>query len=342
MKLSICIPTFNRANHLADCLNSLIISKQNTKNDFEICVSDNNSTDNTEKVVKNAQKKVLIKYIKNNSNIGFPGNCIKVVEMASGEFVWIIGDDDLILPDAINKVLHLIKNNSNIDFFYLNSFHLDKNYLDKYPRPFDTNNLPHGMEPFSKYKKDGQLPFLKLIDPKISFDFLGGIFLYAFKRENWIKNIDNLSLESINDLRRFSSFENTFPHVKIISKAFKHSMAYFNSDPLSVNLSGVREWAAMSPLVMSIRLSEGLGEYRKHGLPLAKYIIARNFALNNFFSDYIKLVFHRKNSGGIYINLIKVLMHNCLYPNFYFSAIYFFARKLKKLITSLVHKFSTN
>lgn len=342
MKLSICIPTYNRADHLANCLNSLIICKQKTKKKFEICVSDNNSSDNTYKVVQNAQKKILIKYNKNNSNIGFPGNCIKVVEMTSGDFVWIIGDDDLVLPNAINKIFHLIQNNSNIDFFYLNSFHLDTKYLDKYPKPFDTNNLPQNMEPFSKYKKDGQLPFLKLIDPKISFDFLGGIFLYVFKRENWIKNVDNLSLESINDLRRFSSFENTFPHVKIISKAFKHSMAYFNSEPLSVNLSGVREWSAMSPLVMSIRLSEGLKEYKKHGLSLVRYFIARNFALNNFFSDYIKLVFHRKKSGGIYINPITVLLHNCLYPNFYFSVIYFFTRKLKKLISSLIHRFSNN
>ena len=196
------------------------------------------------------------------------------------------------------------------------------------------------MEPFSKYKKDGQLPFLKLIDPKISFDFLGGIFLYAFKRENWIKNIDNLSLESINDLRRFSSFENTFPHVKIISKAFKHSIAYFNTEPLSVNLSGVREWYAMSPLVMSVRLLEALEEYKKNGLPLIRYFVARNFALNNFFSDYIKLAFYREKSGGIYVNPLSVLIKNCLYPNFYFSVIYFFVKKFKKLIYFLINKFS--
>ena len=195
------------------------------------------------------------------------------------------------------------------------------------------------MEPFSKYKKDGELPFLQLINPKISFDFLGGMFLYTFKREHWIRNVDNLSLESINDLRTYSSFENTFPHVKIISKAFKNSKAYFNSDPLSVNLSGVREWSAMSPLVMSIRLSEGLQEYKKHGLSFTRYVVARNFSLNNFFSDYIKLVFHRKKTGGIYINPITVILHNCLYPNFYFSVIYFFTRKLKKMISTLIYKF---
>ena len=48
MLLSICIPNFNRANCLDNCLNSIVISKKNSNLKFEVCISDNNSSDNIE------------------------------------------------------------------------------------------------------------------------------------------------------------------------------------------------------------------------------------------------------------------------------------------------------
>ena len=65
MRLSICIPTYNRAFHLNNCLHSIISNKSRFAIDFEICVSDNCSTDETEKVVRRAQQSIDIKYNKN-------------------------------------------------------------------------------------------------------------------------------------------------------------------------------------------------------------------------------------------------------------------------------------
>jgi len=72
MKLSICIPTYNRANHLANCLNSIISCSLNTNSKFQVCISDNNSSDNTEDVVKACKSLIDIKYNKNTSNLGIP------------------------------------------------------------------------------------------------------------------------------------------------------------------------------------------------------------------------------------------------------------------------------
>ena len=55
MKLSICIPTYNRCAHLANCLNSIILNTNYNKNDIQICVSDNCSADETEAVVRQSQ-----------------------------------------------------------------------------------------------------------------------------------------------------------------------------------------------------------------------------------------------------------------------------------------------
>ena len=65
MRVSICIPTYNRASHLRNCLHSIISNQSRSAIDFEVCVSDNCSTDETEKVVRCAQESIDIKYHKN-------------------------------------------------------------------------------------------------------------------------------------------------------------------------------------------------------------------------------------------------------------------------------------
>ena len=275
MKISICIPTYNRANHLANCLNSIIICKSRSNLKFQVCVSDNHSTDDTENVIRDAQSSIDIKYHKNTSNLGHARNYLNVVDMACGDFIWLIGDDDLLMPHAIEELYKLIESHPDVDFFFVNSFHLATEYLKNYPVPFDTANLPTEMERFSKWEIAGEMPFLQLIDPKISFDFLGGMFLSVFRRKNWMLNANALDENAIRDSRIFSHFDNTFPHVKIFAKAFSKSKAYFNVKPLNVCLAGAREWSPMSPLVTSVRLIEALQEYRNNGLSFWQYYFCK-------------------------------------------------------------------
>ena len=49
MYISICIPTYNRPDNLINCLNSL--SLQTNKN-FEVCISDNGSDQDMEKIIE--------------------------------------------------------------------------------------------------------------------------------------------------------------------------------------------------------------------------------------------------------------------------------------------------
>jgi len=328
-KLSICIPTYNRSKHLSNCLQSLILNKNIHSQEIQVCVSDNCSIDDTEMVVRHAQEKIDIVYHKNEENIGIPRNFLNVVDMASGEFVWLIGDDDLLIPTALEDLLEIINQNNNVDFFYINSFHLTSEYVFDHPQPFDTINLPIDMERFSLHSRDGQMNFMDLIDPSVSFDFLGGMFLSVFRRKNWIQNTNVLDRNAIYDKKTFSHFDNTFPHVKIFATAFSNSKAYFNSTPLSVCLTGVREWAPMYPFVKSVRLVEALDEYRKNGLPYRNYWRCKNFALRNFIPDIGYTIFHKKVSGYEYLKPLSLIVRNCLYPEFYLSFFRFIIRKLK-------------
>lgn len=332
-KLSICIPTFNRADCLRNCLESITSNDDFFVNQIEVCISNNGSTDSTEKVIDEYEKKLPIIRSLNQENIGIPKNFLKVVSMSNSEFVWLIGDDDLLLPNTLKKSLNLINSNPDVDFFYTNSFHLTTDFVNSYPQPFNTKYLPNNMERFSKYNEEGKLEFFDLINPKISFDFLGGMFLYIFRKKNWDNYSHVLDYQAINDHQTFSHFDNTFPHLKIFSYAFSNSTAYFNPVPLNICLTGARDWSPMEPLVRNIRLVEALKLYRKNGLPILQYHICRNFALSNFIPGMGYMIFNKEISGYKYINPFKVIFYNCLYPRFYLSFFSFIIRKLNNKLT---------
>lgn len=328
MKLSLCIPTYNRASHLLNCLNSINIAAEAVSGNVEVCVSDNASSDTTEAVVSQMNMRLPLKYHRNAENLGIPRNFLKVVAMAEGEFVWLLGDDDLLLPDTLVRLLGLLEQHTQAAFFYVNAYHLTTEYVLSRPQPFDTSLLPE-MERFSKREVSGEIAFLALIDPKISFDFLGGMFLSVFKRCHWVDYHAELAASALSAEETFSHFDNTFPHIKIFANAFSESCAYFNAEPLVVCLTGAREWAPMYPFVRSVRLVEALRLYRDNGLPFLQYIRCRNVALRHFIPDVVSMLLNPKQSGLQFVRPWKHFLSNLLYPNVYLSAFFYCFRRVK-------------
>lgn len=331
MLLSICIPTYNRSSQLDNCLNSILVSNSfSNENDFEICISDNNSKDKTEEVVKKYTKYIKINYNKNSQNLGFAKNAIKVISMAKGKYSWLIGDDDLILPKTIKKILNILRLNSDINFFFINSYYLNSNFLEKFPTPFDTTKLQlDNLEYLSKVKNDKIVPFWELINPKVSWEFLIGIFLVIFKTSDWIEASSKIPEKKIVSTDIWSNFENTcfFPIVNAL--AFKNQKSYICSEPLSVNIIGFREWKNYYDFIEIVRLPELLDFYRNLGLPFFQYLMCKNFALRNFFNYLLKVFINKKSKGREYINFKDHCLKNMIFPNVYFSFFTFFYRKLK-------------
>ena len=202
--------------------------------------------------------------------------------------------------------------------------------LKNYSYPINTSELPNNLEKFSNFKNDFYAKFIELINPKVSFDFLGGLYLSVFRKYNWDNNLDKINQKNINNNLLFSNIDNTYPHIKIFSYAFKNSDAYFCSKALSINLFGVREWTSLYPIVRSVRSVDALNIYYKNGLSIIKLLQYKNFALQYFFPDIIKLLINIKNSYPYLIEIFFFYLKNCYYPNLYLSIFYQLGRSIKK------------
>ncbi|MDR3243351.1 MAG: glycosyltransferase [Elusimicrobiota bacterium] len=127
-ELSICIPTYNRDKELKCALDSIICQiKDDIRNRFEICISDNASIDGTKELIENYRKIYPhITYFCWDKNMGYDSNLLKVVEIAIGKFCWIFSSDDIFLSNAIKTVLNKIEDN-NCDILNVRAIEYDAN-----------------------------------------------------------------------------------------------------------------------------------------------------------------------------------------------------------------------
>ena len=106
-KLTISIPTWNRAEYLRDNILSMIPGIQTLPiGSVEIFVSDNASSDETaDFLAKMSQDYDFIRYVRQAENMGANANFYTVLKEAQGEYVWLMGDDDHINPASLSQIL---------------------------------------------------------------------------------------------------------------------------------------------------------------------------------------------------------------------------------------------
>src|SRR5205823_13461162 len=100
-RLSLCISTYNRAAWLELNLRNIFAQIATPRDDLEILVVDNASIDHTADVAKPYLTwRTDFRYVRNQKNVGMLGNLAVTAQKAKGEYIWIIGDDDLTRPGA--------------------------------------------------------------------------------------------------------------------------------------------------------------------------------------------------------------------------------------------------
>jgi glycosyltransferase involved in cell wall biosynthesis len=99
--VSICLTTWNRGPVLARTLDSIL---RQTFSDFELIISDDCSQDETEEVCRHYERRdPRIRYFRNKTNLGMPGNLNAAIEHAEGTYIANLHDGDIHHPELLAK-----------------------------------------------------------------------------------------------------------------------------------------------------------------------------------------------------------------------------------------------
>lgn len=116
--LGICIPTYQRPDHLLACVQSIIRSAG--KLTIPVFISDD-STDDTN-VATIGQLRALYPHIihfRNPENLGIDRNILRSVDICTCRYAWLLGEDDRLLPGAVSSVVDVLKR-EDPPFLYVN------------------------------------------------------------------------------------------------------------------------------------------------------------------------------------------------------------------------------
>lgn len=140
-KISLCIPTYNRATFLEGAVESGLREVASLPpGTVDILISDNASTDGTADLIARLQAThPELRAFRNPENLSFDRNYLRCAEEALGEFVWIMGDDDVWLPGSVSRVLRELKAGADVCLCLAEACDMDLNPLIVLPWYLEEN-----------------------------------------------------------------------------------------------------------------------------------------------------------------------------------------------------------
>lgn len=135
-KVSIIMPAFNAKDTIAEAISSAL---NGTHRNIEILVTDDGSTDGTEKIVTDmARQDSRIKYYKNPKNLGAYKSRNVMLEAATGKYIAFLDSDDTWEPNKLEECLNILKQHPEVKSVGHALRYLDKrgnkvSYIPTYP-----------------------------------------------------------------------------------------------------------------------------------------------------------------------------------------------------------------
>ncbi|MGA7937390.1 MAG: glycosyltransferase [Kovacikia sp.] len=111
-KVSLGLAVYNGERFIREALDSVLAQ---TFQDFELIISDNASTDGTQKIcLEYAARDQRIRYVRNDHNKGAAWNLNRVFELSTGKYFKLVAHDDLIAPTYLAKCVEVLEQNPSI------------------------------------------------------------------------------------------------------------------------------------------------------------------------------------------------------------------------------------
>ncbi|HEX5634158.1 MAG TPA: glycosyltransferase family 2 protein [Gemmatimonadales bacterium] len=161
--MSIIVPTYNRSQFLAECLDGLLFQ---TLPPWQVIVVDDGCTDGTQDVLARYRDRVEVLRTPRQSGKATAVNL--GLGRVTGDYVWIFDDDDVALPDALERLVEPLEADRALGFSFCPR-------LYAHTRPDGRIGVPTYESPMPDLAVSGQLPAL------MQHNFLGGAALFMRK-----------------------------------------------------------------------------------------------------------------------------------------------------------------
>jgi glycosyltransferase involved in cell wall biosynthesis len=318
--LSLCIPTWNRASLLADLLENLRREIRGLEDRVEIVVADNASEDNTSQVVH--ESGLYITYGRQSVTVGMASNILfATCEIASGKFIWIIGDDDLILPGGLRRVIDSIECEPDLNYHYINFGWVDINQRHKiifqrngHPPAGTLKSLQFNLLEWKRLDRGEALAYLPSYNPSSLF---AGIFCYATRREFFLEARSTIHptdafLDGSSNL-----LDDSFPHAMItVPKIIGNPIAYIGVPCMLQGINGW-EWGRHSHKTMLLGQHELMLWLKKKGFDPAALRYLRTSLTQTIGRLFARMQLYKDKHFGIDILLDKVIPFYINDPDFW-------------------------
>lgn len=125
MLFTISIPAF-KTSFLRQCIDSVLAQ---TYTDFEVVILNDDSPEDVKGIV-DSYGDSRIRYYENDRNVGalhVVDNWNKCLQLAKGEFIICMGDDDMLMPCCLEQYARMIGHYPEVDLFHARTFRIDDN-----------------------------------------------------------------------------------------------------------------------------------------------------------------------------------------------------------------------
>ena len=197
LKVSIIVPTYNRAHLVTQTIDSILAQ---TVKDFELIVVDNESTDNTEEVIKSYTDR-RIRYFRHQNNGLVAVNRNYGISEANGEYIAFCDDDDLWMPEKLERQIRLLDLNKELGLVYSDSYIMDENgNLERHSLRSSSRLLRGNV--FDKLFQSNFIPMLTVIIRREVLSKVGGFdpkYVIAQDYDLWLRIAERYPIDFIEE-----------------------------------------------------------------------------------------------------------------------------------------------
>jgi glycosyltransferase involved in cell wall biosynthesis len=271
LKLILYIPTYNRYEKLKNCLDIVEREIAGLEDCVRVFVSDNCSTDATGAYLDGLRKSWL-QVRRNERNLGAYGNILQCFNLPlTAEFVWMIGDDDYLMPGALAGILELIAAYPSAHYIFCNTKAFPAEHSAAIMQHYrDTGEAEGGVPKSRKYVGTALVEFEKIIDPQIADTLLAELMCNCFRQASLRLDDDgvNRDLDAIDwETVELDSLGKLYaPQLLPVLQSFDaKTHAVYCDTVRTFNFWGSAEWLGNYDFVFPILLAYLIEQYKARG-----------------------------------------------------------------------------